>query len=210
MNSIFREFGVEGYVLMHNARHVVMREATWSRCFHLKQRQRSRSNAEEFIITKEITNLADHYDYDYSSGVDDDEFSNCSTEGETSCSSASSSDELNNSICNRVSFCSPLVTATYVRPSTTSQEKFELYYTDMDYREFRRNYIVMNRIQTCRLQYEARSKRRNVVVQIHPDVVTAIHTIPNNEDPTELYYSQSDLQGYVTLDSCCLHRSRFY
>jgi hypothetical protein len=192
MNVLLRQCGIDHYVWVHRARRVVMREnTTGSNCFQSK-RSPPESISDECKLTKVITNLLlDHYDYDYPSDMeeyDDDECSSCSMEGTTSCSS----DESHNNG-NRVSFCAPLVTATYVRPTTTSKEKLELYYTEMDYREFRRNYLVLNRMQASRLE----QRRRTSVVQIHPQVVTATHTIPTHEDPTELYYTQSDLQGYV-------------
>ena len=194
MNSIFRQCGIDRYVLIHKARCVVMNETTWNTCFQSKQRQEPSGSKSAPMFAKSITDLVlDHYEYDYPSDMEeyeDDECSNCSMEGATSCSS---DDSNHNS--NRVSFCSPLVTATYVRPTTTAKEKLELFYTEIDYREFRRNYLVLNRIQACRL--ERRNERRSTIVQIHPQVVTATHTIPSHEDPTELYYTQSDLQGYV-------------
>lgn len=200
MNAIFRHCGIDCFVLVHRARLVVMRESTtWTSRFPSRQSQ-SEFISDECKLTKSITNLLlDHYDYEYQSDAeeyDDDECSSCSMEGTTSCSS----DESHNSG-NRVSFCFPLVTATYVRPTTTSNEKLELYYTEMDYREFRRNYLVLNRIQAGRL--EQNKRRRTSVVQIHPQVVTATHTIPSHEDPAELYYSQTDLQGYVLQSIMC-------
>lgn len=192
MNALFTQYGIDRYVWVHRARLVVMREnTTWNTCLQSSQCQ-TNFISDKCKLTKAITNLLmDHYDYDYPSDMedyDDDECSSCSMEGTTSCSS----DESHNNG-NRVSFCSPLVTATYVRPTTTSREKLELYYSEMDYREFRRNYLVLNRIQASRLE----QTRHKSVVQIHPQVVTETHTIPSHEDPTDLYYSQADLQGYV-------------
>jgi hypothetical protein len=194
MNALFEQCGIDHFVWVHRARLVVLREnTTWNACFQSRQCQ-SQFISDKGKLTKAITNLLlDHYDNDYPSDMEeyeDDDCSSCSMEGTTSCSSDES-----HSNGNRVSFCSPLVTATYVRPTTTSKEKLELYYSEMDYREFRRNYLVLNRIQASRLEQSKR--RRTSVVQIHPQVVTATHTIPSHDDPTELYYTQSDLQGYV-------------
>ena len=77
-----------------------------------------------------------------------------------------------------VSFATPLVTAIYERPITPFDEKKELYYTDSDYREFKRNYFF-----------------RKPDVQIHDKVVTDVWVIPVPDDPSELYYSEEDLQG---------------
>ena len=77
-----------------------------------------------------------------------------------------------------VSFAAPLVTAVYERPTTSADEKRELYYTESEYREFKRNYFF-----------------RKPDVQIHDRVVTEVWEIPVPEEPSELYYSESDLQG---------------
>jgi len=78
-----------------------------------------------------------------------------------------------------VTFATPLVTATFERPRTSSpEEKASLYYTDAEYREFKRAYFFRQRD-----------------VQIHDRVVTDVWEIPVAEEPSELYYSESDLQG---------------
>lgn len=77
-----------------------------------------------------------------------------------------------------VTFATPLVTAVYERPVTSLDEKKHLYYTDAEYREFKRNYFF-----------------RKPDVQIHDRVVTDVWEIPVPEEPSELYYTESDLQG---------------
>jgi len=77
-----------------------------------------------------------------------------------------------------VTFAAPLVTATYERPTTSPDEKKALYYTDAEYRQFKRAYFY-----------------RTPDVQIHDNVVTDVWEIPVPEEPSELYYTESDLQG---------------
>lgn len=118
--------------------------------------------------------------------------------------------------CRTVRFCAPLVTASYVRPVTTVLEKYELYYTERDYREFRRNYVSYTRSQQQQPPPHNRSHghhpntttntntnatRRNApVVQFHVNVITAVHFTSINSDdcnPSELYYSKGELQGFL-------------
>jgi hypothetical protein len=115
---------------------------------------------------------------------DDDTASTTSLADESSCSS-STSDCCDNASTRTtvVSFSNPLVTAVFVRPRTTLQQKRELYYTNFEYREFRRDYFYR--------------KSGESLVQIHRDVVTAVHEVPVVDNPCDLYYSESDLQGYV-------------
>jgi hypothetical protein len=195
MNAIVKQFGFENWFLLHKARSVVMHEATFCIRQHRIDEQEQigqQLQRKECIVVKALTMLVDPYDDDFQSDTDDDD---CSMEDETSCSSSSVIDDSNSSICNRVSFCTPLVTATYVRPTTTMQEKYALFYTDMDYREFRRNFIVMNRIHSGQVQNQSFHHHRHTVVQIHPNVVTAVYTIPTVEDPSDLFYTKADLQG---------------
>lgn len=72
------------------------------------------------------------------------------------------------------------------------QENRMLYYTDYEYREFRRDYYSRNSSNSSN-----NNKRDGGVVTFHADVVTAVHEIPAVSDPSDLYYSESDLQGYV-------------
>jgi hypothetical protein len=185
------------------------------------------------IIIKAFNNIVDPY-YDEGCDSDDnDEYSSNFSVEDTSCSVSSSSscnsssdeeevddDEIHNSesiISNnnrrKVSFCTPLVTACYVRPTTTLNEKYELYYTDIEYRAFRRNYILFTRGNNStnnnqQQQHQpmtplpaSKRRRKNTIVQFHANVVTNIYTVPNNDDyPTttsDLYYSRMELQGYV-------------
>jgi hypothetical protein len=116
---------------------------------------------------------------------DDETASTMSTADESSCCSDCSDEGFRRQRLTKtvVSFDTPLVTAVYVRPFTTLQEKRALYYTDFEYREFRRDYF-----------YRPRDRQ----VQFSPNLVTKVHSIPPVEDPSDLYYSEADLQGYVS------------
>jgi hypothetical protein len=107
-----------------------------------------------------------------------------------------------------VRFCAPLVTASYVRPVTTLEEKCELYYTEQEYREFRRNYVLHSRSQQKQQRQQqpqsigktnntTATSRKPSVVQFHVDVITEIHTTPTIDNPSELYYSRVELQGFL-------------
>jgi hypothetical protein len=91
-----------------------------------------------------------------------------------------SSDD-NSSFSNSVSFATPLVTGVFERPKTTQEEKGHLYYTEVEYRQFRYD---------CMYGGEPRER----VVKFEPKLVSKVHTysIPVNKDI--LYYSESDLQ----------------
>jgi hypothetical protein len=171
---------------------------------------------------KALRDNVDPYDYDCDSDTDDDDDDDYSKsslimEEDTSCSSSESSvsddEETSSQLDHRlVRFCAPLVTASYVRPVTTIEEKYELYYTEREYREFRRNYVLHSRSQqkhqqqrVDRLQQQQQDDtanktnvtRKPSVVQFHVDVITEIHTTPTIDNPTELYYSRMELQGLL-------------
>lgn len=167
MDEIAKQFG---FTLSFSARSVVMREPVITR-----RRRKSRClafhrdsldnviNYELAAVSPQIfKQLVENHDYDDDKTVstvnDDESFSTTGSGG--------------------VSFAAPLVTAVYERPTTSAEEKRELYYTESEYREFKRNYFF-----------------RKPDVQIHDRVVTDVWEIPVPEEPSELYYSESDLQG---------------
>jgi hypothetical protein len=138
--------------------------------------------------------LLEEYIYDPCIDDDDDDetASTISTADDSSCCSSDCLTSTSTTRTTLVSFDTPLVSAVYVRPYTTLQEKRLLYYTDLDYREFRRDYF-----------YRPRGDR---LVQFQPTLVTAVYSVPAMpEDATaegavaksDLYYSEADLQGYV-------------
>jgi hypothetical protein len=85
------------------------------------------------------------------------------------------------SFSNSVSFASPLVTGVFERPKTAEEEKHHLYYTEVEYREFRYD---------CMYGREPRER----VVKFDSKIVSNVHTysIPVSKDI--LFYSNSDLQ----------------
>jgi hypothetical protein len=159
----------------------------------------STSSKRQLILSKQAA--VDQYGGESNNSQDDN---NCGDEDDddtastvslladdTSCSSA----ECGSGSSATVTFCAPLVTEIYERPVTTPDEKAALYYTEREYREFRRDFVYG---QPRRL------------VHFHSDVVTAVLDLPpsviSNLDESspstcasDLYYSESDLQGYVGL-----------
>ena len=110
---------------------------------------------------------------------DDDDIDTVST---TECSEDDNSFSESSAGCDShaptVRFAVPPVTEIYERPFTTREERRELFYTNSEYREFRRDAFYSQ----C-------------TVRFHEDVVTQVLEIPPPEDPSVLYYSESDLQG---------------
>jgi hypothetical protein len=129
-----------------------------------------------------------------SSSFDDDEtLETMSMSDDASCYSSTSSTDLNHSNDTRsrsalrvVTFANPLVTQVHFRPTTTISEKRDLFYSDVDYRLFRRNYHF----------------QRDTLVGFKEKVVTDVWEIPPVDCPEDLYYSNSDLQRYVLQCSC--------
>lgn len=239
MNAIVKQLGFSHLMPLHKARCIVMRESTVhcfdlvhvNHCDDnivndVSQNSSSRKNISTrhacHVVMKALRDNVDPYDYDCDSDTDDDDdddaddYSNSSLimEEDTSCSSSESSvsddEEVSSQPDHRmVRFCAPLVTASYVRPVTTIEEKYELYYTEREYREFRRNYVSHTRSQQQRIdrlqqqqQHSTSANKINItrkpsVVQFHVDVITEIYTTPTIDNPTELYYSRTELQGFL-------------
>lgn len=80
-----------------------------------------------------------------------------------------------------VTFAEPLVTAVYERPVTTTAEKFRLFYTDLEYREFRRDF------------YQSRRKRTSIV-HFASDLVTDVYEYSCQGKKNDLFYNEADLQ----------------
>lgn len=156
------------------------------------------------VVFKALRDNVDPYDYECDSDTYDDDFSNTSVEEEeTSCSSESSNEDdcdVVSAAHRMVRFGTPLVTATYTRPVTTTEEKYELYYTEREYREFRRQF-GRHTVSKCGRSQRANhppTSRTACVVQFHVNVVTEIHeTSSKMENPSELYYSRTELQGFL-------------
>jgi hypothetical protein len=79
-----------------------------------------------------------------------------------------------------VSFADPLVTDVITRPYTTIRDKFDLYYSNHDYAEFRREAYGY--------------QRREKLVKFADSMVTDVWTIPEVEDASSMYYSKKELQ----------------
>jgi len=113
-----------------------------------------------------------------------------SDDDDDTASTASASDSsfslMSGTGCNNVSFCEPLVTEVHYRPKTSRQDKSTLFYTDHEYREFRREYSLYGKYG-----------RDGVVVSFTDNVVTAVHTYPKPKQPSDLYYSESDLKRFL-------------
>ena len=210
---VMREHSTIGTVVTD----VISDDMLCSRMMMMKKKKKNRPSKHPcHVVWKALRDNVDPYDYDCDSDTedDDDEHDYLEEEEETSCSSESSvSDDDDETLSlhhhqhhphydapqerpRRVRFSTPLVTASYVRPVTTLHEKYELYYTEREYREFRRNYVWHARNQPPQLPLTAH--RKPSVVQFHIDVITAVHTTPIILDnPSELYYSKCELQGFL-------------
>ena len=209
---VMREHSTIGTVVTD----VISDDMLCSRMMMMKKKNHRPSKHPCHVVWKALRDNVDPYDYDCDSDTedDDDEHDYLEEEEETSCSSESSvSDDDDETLSlhhhhhhphddapqerpRRVRFSTPLVTARYVRPVTTLHEKYELYYTEREYREFRRNYVWHARNQPPQMPLTAH--RKPSVVQFHIDVITAVHTTPIILDnPSELYYSKCELQGFL-------------
>jgi hypothetical protein len=92
-----------------------------------------------------------------------------------------SSGEDSSSFSNSVSFATPLVTAVFERPKTSQEEINHLYYTELEYREFRND---------CLRGREPRER----IVKFDPKIVSKVHTYSIAVNKDILFYSDSDLQ----------------
>jgi hypothetical protein len=82
-----------------------------------------------------------------------------------------------------VSFAEPVVTEIRTRPTISDDEKPSLYYSDNDFRRFRRDFICHKKI--CRVRFPPTS------------VVTMVYEYPPLENVELFYYSQVDLQRFL-------------
>lgn len=96
-------------------------------------------------------------------------------------STASASDsDLSFDASHGVTFADNLVTEVITRPYTTIHEKYDLFYNDYDYAEFRREAYGYD--------------RRERVVKFADSMVTEVFIIPKVEEPSKMYYSKKELQ----------------
>lgn len=83
-----------------------------------------------------------------------------------------------------VSFVEPLVTEVYFRPRTTYEEKQQLFYTEREYRAFRREYYLYGR-----------QEPRDPIVQFSDNI--SVHVYKASAEKDRLYYSEADLKRCV-------------
>jgi len=105
---------------------------------------------------------------------DDTAITQCSTDCETS---------VDTPRC--VSFAENPVTEVNTRPYTTMNEKHKLFYSDWEYVEFRRKAYHW-------------SNRREKLVIFTDSLVSDVWIIPTSEDPSSLYYSETELQSFLS------------
>ena len=79
-----------------------------------------------------------------------------------------------------VTFAEPLVTEVHLRPYTSRQEKQRLFYNESDYMEFKRDYFY--------------GTTRDTIVRFTETVVSHVWTVPKHEEPSTMYYTETELQ----------------
>eukprot|EP00544_Gedaniella_sp_CCMP2646_P015165 CAMPEP_0202490670 /NCGR_PEP_ID=MMETSP1361-20130828/8005_1 /ASSEMBLY_ACC=CAM_ASM_000849 /TAXON_ID=210615 /ORGANISM="Staurosira complex sp., Strain CCMP2646" /LENGTH=200 /DNA_ID=CAMNT_0049120605 /DNA_START=58 /DNA_END=661 /DNA_ORIENTATION=- len=94
-----------------------------------------------------------------------------------------------------VTFAEPLVTEVRLRPYTSRQEKQRLFYNESDYTEFKRDYFY--------------GTTRDTIVRFTESVVSHVWTVPRHEEPSTMYYTETELQRFLdefvaSLDKGCM------
>jgi hypothetical protein len=159
MNQVAIILGIELPLL--KARDVVMKK---NKCSSFADRPIS-------IISHRDSLLLLGTQKDKSSANDDD------TASTSSCSDSDSSFSSSGAL--GVTFAEPLITEVITRPYTTINEKYQLFYNDYDYAEFRR---------------EAYGLGRKRLVSFSTDIVSDVVILPPVEDNSVMYYSEKELQ----------------
>lgn len=83
-----------------------------------------------------------------------------------------------------VHFATPLISQVHIRPRTETVDKRSLYYSESEYRRFRREFA----------QEETEAEAG---VVFHENVVTDVWEFEPPKDSSVLYYSEAELQSYV-------------
>jgi hypothetical protein len=79
-----------------------------------------------------------------------------------------------------VTFAETLVTEVRHRPYTTVEEKYTLFYNDLDFADFRRECYS--------------GKRRSRLVSFADSIVSEVHVVPVIEDSGQMFYTEAELQ----------------
>jgi hypothetical protein len=187
MNYIASTLGLESALQLGGARAAVRRSCSVESTSESSQRDSLLKKADNFVFALKED---DH--------CDDDTASTCSSTDEDDSSYSMSSYNNNTTT---VSFASQLVTAVHVRPVTSHQDKNILYYTDVEYRMFKREYYL-----------QRRNDRNQSMVSFSDDVI--VHELPPSiasdyyGQHSDLYYSQQDLKGFLEDFVASLNQSR--
>lgn len=85
-----------------------------------------------------------------------------------------------------VTFAEQLVTDVFERPATTWSEKHVLFYSELEYRQFRRDYCL----------YKMQSQR-NILVKFAEEPVSAVYEYSQDGEKDELFYTEQELQRFL-------------
>ncbi|GKY91963.1 hypothetical protein MPSEU_000167900 [Mayamaea pseudoterrestris] len=121
-------------------------------------------------------------------------FNKCDDDDTASTSSACTESSSNSCLAGSVSFADPIVTDVFVRPTTTWDEKNDLYYNDNEFRSFRRDYHL-----------KRQGKSRETVVCFKEVLVTNVHTYACTAEKDDMFYSESDLKRFLDDFVASLH-----
>jgi hypothetical protein len=86
-----------------------------------------------------------------------------------------------------VSFAAQVVTQVHYIPRTLPEEKATLFYTDVEYRQFRKDFC-------------SGGARRGSIVKFSPQIVSSVWTYSDTatlDNKEAMFYSESDLQRFL-------------
>ena len=100
-------------------------------------------------------------------------------------------DTLSFGMCRRVSFATPVVTSIQYRPISTEDDKYYLYYNEIDYIDFKLEALTNGKSPLVR-----RSPRK---VGFARDVVASTHAVMGMRERQQLklYYNEEELQTFL-------------
>jgi hypothetical protein len=217
MNHVASSLGISLLPFSLNARDAVMRVSNSPR---LSKRQRgdlTKSSLIDFSEHHRDSLLCVKYGKGAKSNdFDDDDDNNTAETLSSSSSSLSSCDDddtendsfssaCSSSLCT-VSFAVQVVTEVHYRPKTLPEEKETLYYTDVEYRQFKRDYYYRSTSSSCHSSSSSGSSsslsqsRRESVVKFSPQLVSSVWTYSDTatlDNKEAMFYSESDLQRFL-------------